>query len=276
MKIEEVTSGVSGGRKKKNPKMIILIVGGIVVVLLVLMRKSQPASSDAPTAAAYADNYDQLGEYFQNNTGMISGQVDGQIQTALATMTAQLESQSGSIDSQLKQTVASLEAQNTGQLNDYFSDLGGYLKERDDASVKALEELRKQNEKLMGDLSEQQKLDKAQAEALKKLQDAAKKKPTTPPKDPEKAIKSQPTTPFKPGGPKTVPVKTIPKPKPVPTIKANYKGNSIVDALKSAGVNSSMANRDKIAEKNGIKNYTGTAAQNTALLKKAKAGTLKK
>ena len=58
--------------------------------------------------------------------------------------------------------------------------------------------------------------------------------------------------------------------------KTNYKGNSIVDGLKSAGVNSSFDNRKKIAQANGIKNYTGTAKQNTELLNKLKKGTLKK
>ena len=58
--------------------------------------------------------------------------------------------------------------------------------------------------------------------------------------------------------------------------KTNYKGSSIVDGLKSVGVNSSYDNRKKIAKANGIKNYTGTAKQNTELLNKLKKGTLKK
>ena len=58
--------------------------------------------------------------------------------------------------------------------------------------------------------------------------------------------------------------------------KTNYKGDSIVDGLKSAGVNSSYDNRKKIAQANGIKNYIGTAKQNTELLNKLKKGTLKK
>ena len=58
--------------------------------------------------------------------------------------------------------------------------------------------------------------------------------------------------------------------------KTNYKGNSIVDGLKSVGVNSSFDNRKKIAQANGIKNYSGTAKQNTELLNKLKKGTLKK
>lgn len=58
--------------------------------------------------------------------------------------------------------------------------------------------------------------------------------------------------------------------------KTSYKGNSIVDGLKSVGVNSSYSYRSQLAKANGIKNYTGTASQNTQLLNKLKSGTLKK
>lgn len=54
----------------------------------------------------------------------------------------------------------------------------------------------------------------------------------------------------------------------------NKKYTSIVAALKSIGVNSSFDNRKKIAIKNNIKDYTGTAQQNTQLLTKLKAGRL--
>ena len=70
--------------------------------------------------------------------------------------------------------------------------------------------------------------------------------------------------------------KTKPKTKSNTIKKTNYKGSSIVDGLKSVGVNSSYDNRKKIAQANGIKNYTGTAKQNTELLNKLKKGTLKK
>lgn len=56
----------------------------------------------------------------------------------------------------------------------------------------------------------------------------------------------------------------------------NYKGSSIVDALNSIGVNSSFENRKKIAQKNNVRDYTGTAQQNNQLLSKLKAGKLKK
>ena len=54
----------------------------------------------------------------------------------------------------------------------------------------------------------------------------------------------------------------------------NEKETSLVDALKSIGVNSSFSNRKKIAEANGISAYIGTPVQNTKLLVKLKAGTL--
>lgn len=56
----------------------------------------------------------------------------------------------------------------------------------------------------------------------------------------------------------------------------DYKGLSFVDALKNIGVDSSLANRKRIASKNGISSYKGTAFQNIKLLSMLKKGTLKK
>ena len=56
-----------------------------------------------------------------------------------------------------------------------------------------------------------------------------------------------------------------------PSVKPDYNTNSIIDFLASVKVDSSFANREKLAVKYGIKNYTGTAAQNDALLEKLKA-----
>lgn len=50
--------------------------------------------------------------------------------------------------------------------------------------------------------------------------------------------------------------------------KGDMKTSSLVDYLKSIGEDSSFANRKKLAKEYGIKNYSGTAAQNTNLLKK--------
>lgn len=54
----------------------------------------------------------------------------------------------------------------------------------------------------------------------------------------------------------------------------NYNGTSIVDALNSIGIDSSKENRKRIAVKNKIYNYSGSAVQNNQLLDKLKAGKL--
>lgn len=59
-------------------------------------------------------------------------------------------------------------------------------------------------------------------------------------------------------------------------VKPNYKGYSLVDALKKIKVDNSYTYRAKIASVNGIKNYVGSALQNTTMLALLKRGTLKK
>lgn len=63
------------------------------------------------------------------------------------------------------------------------------------------------------------------------------------------------------------------KTKYFPQCDSSFK--SIVDALKSIGVDSSLGNRTKIANANGIQNYRGLAPQNNTLLKLLKDGKLK-
>lgn len=60
------------------------------------------------------------------------------------------------------------------------------------------------------------------------------------------------------------------------TYYPRYKGksSSIADALKLLSINPSKSNRKRIATLNGIKNYTGTATQNTKLLNLLKRGKL--
>lgn len=54
----------------------------------------------------------------------------------------------------------------------------------------------------------------------------------------------------------------------------NYKGDSIVDALNEIGVDSSFANRKKLAAKNNIPDYTGKASENKRMLDRLKVGKL--
>lgn len=55
-----------------------------------------------------------------------------------------------------------------------------------------------------------------------------------------------------------------------------FNSKSIVDGLKSIGVDNSYSHRKKIASANGIANYSGTASQNEQLLLLARQGRLKK
>lgn len=55
---------------------------------------------------------------------------------------------------------------------------------------------------------------------------------------------------------------------------SSYRGNSIVDALKEINVDSSFSYRLKLAEVNGIVNYSGTADENIKLLELLKSGKL--
>lgn len=263
-----------GGGKKKggNKKVMFLAIGGIIVVVLVLMRRPAASQPDAPTMQV-ADSYEQFGAPNGGiDKGMSGEEVDGRVTSAL------------------NSAMSALESENNAMVNGYFQTSNDYFKERDEEYVKTLTELANQNKKYNDDMiardkadadaaAAQAKLDAAQQAALKKLQDELKKKnPPAPVKKPAtKDIHSQPTKPI----PKGKPVITTPAPtkkaKPVPAknVKINYSGNSIVDALKKAGIGSTMTNRSEIAAGNGIKKYTGTAAQNTALLNKAKSGTLK-
>lgn len=56
---------------------------------------------------------------------------------------------------------------------------------------------------------------------------------------------------------------------------SSYKGNSIVDALKQIGIDSSFEHRKLLAQKNNITNYRGTPEQNTKMLNLLKRGKLK-
>ena len=56
--------------------------------------------------------------------------------------------------------------------------------------------------------------------------------------------------------------------------KCDSKFTSIVDALKSIGVDSTYSFRKKIADKNGITKYVGLDSQNIELLSKLKKGVL--
>ena len=58
-------------------------------------------------------------------------------------------------------------------------------------------------------------------------------------------------------------------------ISSGYTGNSIVDYLVSIKHPANFSDRKKLADANGVSNYTGTASQNNQLLDKLRAGEAK-
>lgn len=256
------TPGSGGGKKKDNKKVMLLAVGGIIVVVLVLMRRPAASNPDAPTAYV-ADSYEQFGQPNGGiDRGMSGEEVDGRVTQAL------------------NSAMAALESDNNSMMNGYFQTTNDYLKDRDAEYLETMTKLANENKKYNDDLIARDKADKAAAEAQKKLdakQDAELKKQREANKKLQDQIKkdAKNTTTKKPETKKTETKKTETKKTTASNVKINYSGNSIVDGLKKAGINSTMTNRAEIAAGNGIKNYTGTAKQNTQLLNKAKAGTLK-
>lgn len=78
----------------------------------------------------------------------------------------------------------------------------------------------------------------------------------------------------KQGSTSTTKTTTSSKPKVTYLVNKNYKGSSLVDALNQIKVNSSFSYRSKLASKNGVKLYIGSASQNTKLLNLLKKGKL--
>src|SRR5699024_10449549 len=80
----------------------------------------------------------------------------------------------------------------------------------------------------------------------------------------------------KKGASSTKPVTNTKAPKPSNNAskpnKSTYTGDSVVDYLKHNNQPSSFAHRKKLAQQYGIKNYAGTAAQNTRLLNALRGG----
>lgn len=89
---------------------------------------------------------------------------------------------------------------------------------------------------------------------------------------PADAKPGEPPKPTEPGKPGDEPKKT---PSVDELAKSNPKLNvrtSIVDYMKARGMDSSMANRKKVAEEFGIKNYVGSKDQNIELYKRITQG----
>lgn len=92
--------------------------------------------------------------------------------------------------------------------------------------------------------------------------------PSAQPSTPTSTYTPQPTKTSQPSQPAvTQPQQPKPSTQTPSAPKSTYQGGSVVDYLSSVGQDASFAARSKIAKQQGITNYTGTAQQNTQLLK---------
>lgn len=290
----------SFNKKKKfqlNKKNIIIFGGlGIAAILLVstLFKKPQQQQQAGDTLLTGDDGMPTNSADVQAQLQSFEDIIGSQVQSELGNFNAQLESNNSSLLSEFTGILTTTTQSYEDKLNDYQSKFDALDQSNSELKTTYAEQLAKQK------LEAEAALKKAQADAKKEL-DSFKKKDAeiddkryqALQKDIAKAeaaakkaqqesqkaianINKKPTPVKKP----TPAKKPVPAKKPTTNKKPVTKGlnvnTSIVDNLKSQGKDSSFAARKKLAAASGIKNYKGTAAQNTALLNKQKAAAAKK
>lgn len=304
-KTEPITKSDGGfspsfNKKKKfqlNKKNIVIFGGlGIAAILLVMMlfKKPQQQQQAGGTMITGEDGMPTNSADVQAQLQSFEDIIGSQVQSELGNFNAQLESNNASLLSEFTGILTTTTQSYEDKLNEYQSKFDVLDQSNTELKTTYAEQLAKQ--KIEADAA----LKKAQSDAKKELDSFKKqdaevddKRYKALQKDIAKAeaaarkareesqkaianINKKPAPTKKPAAAK----KTTPAKKPATNKKPVTKGlnvnTSIVDNLKSQGKDSSFAARKKLAAASGIKNYRGTAAQNTALLKKQKAAAAKK
>lgn len=284
-----------GGKKKfKLNKKTIIIVGGLAIVayfgISLLFRKSDNTASQAESVSGGTALYDDgmptnsadVAAQLQNYNDMLSTDVNSQMsafesyvdannQSVFNDMSGILTQTTQDYQDKLDAVLADKEEMLTSNKEQYDA-LAQRLVDQSAASDKALKAAQ---EKAQADLNKSNKTNedamKLLAAKTQKEVDAAKKDAETARKKAAEAVKQAAKSPVK------TPAKTTTKSSSIINgIKGNTKTVSVVDYLKSAGVNSSIDNRAKLAKAAGISNYKGTASQNTKLLSTLKKNANKK
>lgn len=295
-----IDRGGGGGKKKfKLNKKTIIIFGGLAIVayfgISLLFRKSDNTASQAESVAGGTALYDDgmptnsadVAAQLQNYNDMLSTDVNSQMsafesyvdannQSVFNDMSGILTQTSQDYQDKLDAVLADKEEMLTSNKEQYDA-LAQRLVDQSAASDKALKAAQ---DKAQADLNKSNKTNedamKLLASKTQKEVDAAKKDAETARKKAAEAVKQAAKSPVK------TPAKTPAKSNTAKTssiingVKGNTKTVSVVDYLKSAGVNSSIDNRAKLAKAAGISNYKGTASQNTKLLSTLKKNANKK
>lgn len=242
-------SSPQGGKKKLNKKTIALYgglaIGAFLLISNLFKGSSGGTSQEAGGTADYPNpmNSADVQSQLQNFSSIMNDQLETGLSQIGTDVYNDQQSYKNSIDQLLAAQKTDYEAQLKKQ-NDNFNAYKGADEKHDASVAQQLKDLLAKNA--------------AQDKEITGLKAKPASKPATKPasKPASKPTSSKPMSAAE---------------KLIKGIGSAYKGASIVDYLKSAGKGSSMTDRKKIAATLGIKNYTGTAAQNTLMLKKLRS-----
>lgn len=236
MDIEEIGKSKKGGNILKS-KGGMVAIGVVALFAIIALFKSGGSEEQTTTTPEGYDGYPQVGD----NTESIMTAVNQLLKEAQDQQNeAMKDMQSGFLD-QFEQM-----KENNELMSEGFKESLSYVQEQQKDLIDYQKEV----------WEKQQQIAQQMSDTANKVHDTVSKIPN---EIPTKAPAPAPAPEKKPESKK-------------PLIKSGYKGVSIVDALKYSGVDSSMANRKKLAEKMGIKGYKGTAKQNDLLLKLLREG----
>lgn len=256
MEIKEVVNDVKKAVGEKG--FIAIILGIVAVFLFVLFRQTKAEESNNLSYVTGVTSYPDA----VTNADVIMDSVHDDIEYSENNIIDAINNN----QMEINETIQGSTEQIIENANEKFEATNDYINKGFEAQ-KELSELHTNN--IMSGIDGMENAIEANTAVNKQLTNEVKKTAKTLSKGKTTTIKT--TTAKKTGSSSTKGSTYTYK-----TKKGLNTSTSIVDALKAIGVNSSMANRKKIAKANGITNYTGTASQNITLLNKLKKGTLKK
>lgn len=275
----------TGGKKKlKLNKKTIVIYGGLAIAAFVListlLRRGGEQTSTESGGTIPGENglIGGGGGNIGGGGGNAAPDITGQLEAFQTQMQAQLEAVNKANASEMAGIIGNITSSYDSKLmeqsskydslyesnQEYFGVLTQSLV---DQRAEADERLEAVRFNAFSELEAYKKQDTAAAAAQLKASNAAIKKAQDAAAAAKKAADAAVKKTVTKAAPKPVAKKAAAKPVAKAAPKKLNTSTSIVDYLKSTGKNSSYAARAALAKQKGIKNYKGTAAQNTQLLK---------
>ena len=255
--IEEVKDLMEDVKDKVGDKGFSVIVVCLVAVGAYLVYRSfkGSGSENVPYTPTGVTGYPTIGD----NADVVMESVNNAIENSYNDMSSLMDSRLEYIEGILGDIQTEADT-NTNEIINNSNQNTDYIVNNSNQNTNTIVQNSNQNKQEVKQVIEEVKQVASKVENVENVtQTYTPPTPTTPPKVTNTA-------------PKTTPKNTY-----TYTQKAGLNtSTSIVDALKATGADSSFSARKKIAEANGISNYTGSYSQNVALLNKMKNGTLNK